>query len=161
MRVYQVGGGASDAEPGKTKTRARVEPPLTAVEQRHVRCGGDVDQCGARCSPKAWACVHEILAAIRAGKPPRAAARVASRKAMPERVRIVFGFGKPPDCVWEKEDDGTWRTVRDGEPPSELRLQLRRLSAGGARWMRAVGRGALVSRTSERTRAKSRDLGAA
>jgi hypothetical protein len=79
----------------------------------------------------------------------------------PERVRIVFGFGNPPDLLWEKTDDGTWRTVRDGEPPSELRLQLRRLSAGGARWMRAVGRGALVSRTSERTRAKSRDLGAA
>jgi hypothetical protein len=59
----------------------------------------------------------------------------------PERVRIVFGFGDPPDVVWEKADDGTWRTVRDGEPPSELRLQLRRLAAGGARWMRAVGGG--------------------
>ena len=187
MRVYQVGGGVSDAEPSKTKTGAHVEPPLTAAEQRHVaerlsaahagmalwrackrracwrrrRCGGDVDQCGARCSPKAWACVHEILAAIRAGQPPRAAARVAGRKAMPERVRIVFGFGKPPDVVWEKEDDGSWRTVRDGEPPSKLTLQLRRLSAGGARWMRAVGGGALVSRPSERMRAKSRDLGAA
>jgi hypothetical protein len=59
----------------------------------------------------------------------------------PERVRIVFGFGNPPDLLWEKTDDGTWRTVRDGEPPSELRLQLRRLAAGGARWMRAVGGG--------------------
>ena len=100
MRVYQVGGGASDAEPSKTKTRARVEPPLTVAEQRHVaerlsaahagmalwrackrracwrrrRCGGDVDQCGARCSPKAWACVHEILAARR-----KAAARGRAR----------------------------------------------------------------------------------
>ena len=36
MRVYEVGGTVSDAEPGKTKTRARVEPPLTAAEQRHV-----------------------------------------------------------------------------------------------------------------------------
>ena len=36
MRVYQVGGGVSDAEPSRTKTRARVELPLTAAEQRHV-----------------------------------------------------------------------------------------------------------------------------
>ena len=168
MRVYEV-GGVSDAEliKTKTKTRARVAPPLTAAEQRHVaerlsaahagmalwrackckacrrrrRCAGDVDRCGARRSPRAWACVHEILAAIRAGKTARAATRVAGRRAMPERLRYVFGFGDPPDVVWEKEDDGTWRTVRDGEPPSELRLQLRRLSAGGARWMRAVGGG--------------------
>ena len=99
MRVYEV-GGVSDAEliKTKTKTRARVAPPLTAAEQRHVaerltaahadlalwracerkacgrrrRCSGDVDQCGARRSPRAWACVHEILAAIRAGTTPRA-----------------------------------------------------------------------------------------
>ena len=103
MRVYDV-GGVSDAELIKTKpkTRAPVAPPLTAAEQRHVaerltaahadlalwracerkacgrrrRCGGDVDQCGARRSPRAWACVHEILAAIRAGTAPRVAARV-------------------------------------------------------------------------------------
>ena len=37
MRVYEV-GGVSDAEliKTKTKTRARVAPPLTAAEQRHV-----------------------------------------------------------------------------------------------------------------------------
>jgi hypothetical protein len=37
MRVYDV-GGVSDAEliKSKTKTRARVAPPLTAAEQRHV-----------------------------------------------------------------------------------------------------------------------------
>jgi hypothetical protein len=46
--------------------------------------------------------------------------------------------GNPPDVLWEKKDDGTWRVVGDAEPPSELRLQLRRLSAGGARWLRAV-----------------------
>ena len=164
MRVYQVGGGTNDAEPSKTKSRARVAPPLTAAEQCHVaerlaaahagmalwrackrkacwrrrRCGGEVDQCGARCAPKAWACVHEILAPIRDRKPLRAAARVAGRKAMPERLHIIFGFGNPPDVFWEKKDDGTWRVVGDAEPPSELRLQLRRLSAGGSRWLRAM-----------------------
>src|SRR4051794_37891364 len=98
MRVYEV-GGVSDAEliKAKTNTRARVAPPLTAAEQRHVaerltaahasmalwrackrkacsrrrRCGGDVDECGALRSPRAWACVHEILAATRAGTAPR------------------------------------------------------------------------------------------
>ena len=95
MRVYDV-GRVSDAELIKTKpkTPARVAPPLTAAEQRHVaqrlsevhadlalwracerkacgrrrRCSGDVDQCGARRAPRIWACVHEILAAIRAGQ---------------------------------------------------------------------------------------------
>ena len=114
MRVYDV-GGMSDAELIKTKpkTPARVAPPLTAAEQRHVaerltaahadlalwrvcerkacgrrrRCGGDVDQCGARRSPRAWACVYEILAAIRAGTKPRTAARVAGRRARPQRQR--------------------------------------------------------------------------
>ena len=115
MRVYEV-GGVSDAEliKSKTKTRARVEPPLTAAEQRHVaerlsaahagmalwrackrkacrrrrRCGGDVDQCGARRSPRAWACVHEILAAIRAGKTPRV-----RRRAWPAEGRCRSACG--------------------------------------------------------------------
>ena len=188
MRVYEV-GGVSDAELIKTKskTRERVEPPLTAAEQRHVaerlsaahagmalwrackrkacrrrrRCGGDVDRCGARRSPRAWACVHEILAAIRAGKTARAATRVAGRRAMPERLRYVFGFGVPPEWIEEKHADGSWRIFGEGEPPSELTLQLRRLRAGSARWIQAAGRGALVSPPSERRRAMRRDLGAA
>ena len=189
MRVYEV-GGVSDAEliKSKTKTRERAPaPPLTAAEQRHVaerlsaahagmalwrackrkacrrrrRCGGDVDRCGARRSPRAWACVHEILAAIRAGKTARAATRAARRRAMPERLRYVFGFGVSPAWIEEKHADGSWRIFGEGEPPSELTLQLRRLRAGSARWMRAIGAAAtLVSRPTERMRAKSRDLGA-
>ena len=192
MRVYDV-GGVSDAEliKTKTKTRARVAPPLTAAEQRHVaerltaahadlalwracerkacgrrrRCGGDVDQCGARRAPRVWACVHEILAAIRAGKAPRVAARVAGRRAMPPRQRYVFGYGDPPEWIEEQHADGTWRIFGEGEPPSQLTLQLRRLRAGSARWMRAVGgrgkveaggrflrHGALVSRPSAQAR---------
>ena len=186
MRVYDV-GGVSDAEllKTKTKTRAPIAPPLTAAEQSQVaerltaahadlalwracerkacgrrrRCAGDVDQCGARRAPRAWACVHEILAAIRAGTTPRTAARVAGRRARPERQR-VFGFGFPPGFTREKQADGRWRKVVEGQPPSQLTLQLRWLRAGGARWMRAVGQGALVSRPSERKRAMSRDLGA-
>jgi hypothetical protein len=187
MRVYDV-GGVSDAEliKPKPKTRARVAPPLTAAEQREVaqrltaahaamalwrgcrhgvcrrrrRCCGPVDRCGALRSPRAWACVHEILAAIRAGKAPRRAARVAARRAMPERRRLVFGFGIPPEWTEEKHADGKWREIGEGQPPSQLTLQLRRLRVGSARWMRAVGQGAFVSRPSERKRALSRGLGA-
>src|SRR5690349_16528326 len=108
VKVYDV-GGVSDAEliKPKPKTRAPVAPPLSAAEQRQVakrlaaahavmalwrtcrskacrrgrRCCGDVDSCGARRSPRAWACVHEILAAIGAGKSLPRAARVAERRA--------------------------------------------------------------------------------
>jgi hypothetical protein len=140
MRVYDV-GGVSDAELIKSKpeTRARVVPPLTAAEQRQVaqrlaaahadlalwrackrgacrrrrRCCGDIDSCGAHRSPRAWACVHEILAAIRAGKAPRRAARVATRRARPERQR-VFAFGLPPGFTRESAPtaDGA-RSSRD------------------------------------------------
>ena len=183
MRVYDV-GGVSDAEliQSKPKTPARVAPPLTPAEQRQVaqrlsevhadlalwracerkacgrrrRCSGDVDQCGARRSPRAWACVHEILAAIRAGTTPRTAARVAGRRARPERQR-VFGFGLPPGFTREKQADGRWRKVVEGQPPPQLTLQLRRLRAGSARWMRAVGQGVRESRPGEGRRAKGRD----
>jgi len=176
MRVYEL-GGVSDEELIKptAKTRAPVALPLTAAEQRHVaarltaahagmalwrgckrkacarrrRCGGDVDECGALRSPRAWACVHEILEAIRAGQAPRRAARVAARRARPERQR-VFGSGILRPFTREKRADGTWRAVVEGQPPSQLTLQLRRLRAGSARWMRGMGGRALVSRPSER-----------
>jgi hypothetical protein len=169
----------------ETVLKGGVAPPLTAAEQRHVaqrlsevhadlalwracerkacgrrrRCAGDVDECGALRSPRAWACLHEILAAIRAGTAPRRAARVATRRARPERQR-VFGFGLLPGFTREKRADGSWRAVGEGQPPSQLTLQLRRLRAGSAHWLRAVGQGALVSRPSERKRAMSRDPGA-
>ena len=57
---------------------------------------------------------------------------------MPERLRYVFGFGVPPEWIEEKHADGSWRIFGEGEPPSELTLQLRRLRAGSARWMRAA-----------------------
>jgi hypothetical protein len=177
VKVYDV-GGVSDEKliKPKAKTRAPVAPPLTPAEQRHVaarltaahaamalwracrhsvcrrrrRCCGPVDRCGALCSPRAWACVHEILDAIRAGHAPRRAARVAVRRARPERLHYVFGFGDPPEFTHEKIADGKWREVGEG-PPLQLTLQLRRLRAGSARWLRAMGHRALVSRPSERS----------
>ncbi len=188
MRVYDV-GGVSDAELIKTqpKTRAPVAPPLSAAEQRQVaehlsaahagmalwrvckrkacgrrrRCCGDVNSCGARRSPKAWAWVHEVLGAIRSGTARRAAVRAADRRARPERVKVKFGFGDPPFVMLEKKDDGTWGRIADYPPPSPVELQLRRVRGRGSRWLReagqGVGRGALVSRPSERRQANGRD----
>ena len=76
---------------------------------------------------------------------------------MPERLRYVFGFGVPPEWIEEKHADGTWRIFGEGEPASELTLQLRRLRAGSARWMRAVGQDFHVARPGEGRRAKGRD----
>jgi hypothetical protein len=41
-----------------------------------------------------------------------------------------------------KTDDGSWTRIDDQAPPSELELQLRRLTGGGAGWLRAAGPGA-------------------
>ena len=82
---------------------------------------------------------------------------------MPPRQRYVFGYGDPPEWIEEQQADGSWRIFGEGEPPSQLTLQLRRLRAGSARWMRAVGQGgrvgvslrradALVSRPSAQAR---------
>ena len=105
MRVYEV-GGVSDAEliKSKIKTRERVEPPLTAADSATSRSGCPPPtpewrwarmqtqslptpaplrwrRRSMRRSPLAAGLgrVHEILAAIRAGKTAREATRVAGR----------------------------------------------------------------------------------
>ena len=152
----------------KTKPRARVETTLTAPERRHAAqrlaaahagmrlwrackskacwrrrgCGGDVDQCGARCAPKAWAWVHQVLAAIRSGTTRHAAVRLADRAAHGEIFTLVFDLGDEVDEVsFLKNDDGSWTRIDDQAPPSELELQLRRLTAAGAGWLRTAGPG--------------------
>jgi hypothetical protein len=71
-------------------------------------CTGDVDACGARRFPEAWAWVRSLLSALREGRPIREAARAADRhlraleddgafgRARPRTVTIHYpGFGKP------------------------------------------------------------------
>jgi hypothetical protein len=158
----------SKAEPSKRKSRAGVDTVLTAAERRHVaerlsaahagmalwrackskaccrrrRCGADVDACGARCSPKGWAWVHDVLAAIRSGTTRRAARRAADRTAQGERFTMVFdmGEGEFDEVHFIKNDDGGWKHFDASAPPSELELQLRRLGGAGTGWLRAAGR---------------------
>jgi hypothetical protein len=167
MRGEPEGSGTSVAAPSKSKTRARVPPPLSAAEQRQLaehlsaahadmelwrvckrkacgrrrRCCDDVNSCGTRRSPKAWAWVHEVLGAIRSGTARRAAVRAADRRARPERVKVKFGFGDPPFVMLEKKDDGTWGRIADYPPPSPVELQLRRVRGRGSRWLREAGQG--------------------
>jgi hypothetical protein len=152
---------------GKAKTRAGAGKALTAAEQRqaadflagaHARmelwrackrkacrrrqscCGGNVDECGARCAPKAWEWVHRLLQAMREGNSRRAAVRAADRAVPRERERIVykFGFGDPPDVVVWRKDDGTFGQIDGEPPPTEVARLTRPLTAAGAPWLRGA-----------------------
>ena len=107
---------------------------------RRRGCGGDVDQCGARCAPKAWAWVHQVLAAIRSGTTRARGRALAADRAAPGSLTWVFNLGDEVDEVSFKNADGSWTRIDDQAPPSELTLQLRRLRGGSAGWLRAVGR---------------------
>ena len=62
------------------------------------------------------------------------------RAAHGEIFTWVFNLGDEVDEVsFLKNDDGSWTRIDDQAPPSELELQLRRLSGGGAGWLRAAG----------------------
>jgi hypothetical protein len=155
---------------GKAKTRAGAGTALTARERRRAadflagaharmalwrgcgrracrrrqRCGGDVDECGLRCGTKAWDFVQHLAAAIRNGSPRRAAVRAADRAVRGERGALVFDFGDRPEdrdvIEFVKNADGTWTRVDASEPPAQWELQLRRLTAAGAGWLRGVPR---------------------
>ena len=105
--------------------------------QRNRACGADIDACGARCAPQAWAWVHEVLRAMRAGRSQRAAIRAADGAVhRQQRLTIEFGFGEPAEFL--VNDDGTWTPVDGPRAPSELDLQLERLTGSG--WLRAAAR---------------------
>ena len=168
MRVYDV-GGVSDAEliKPKPKTRAPVAPPLSAAEQRQVAQrltaahagNGAVARVRAQSlrTPAPVQLATSINAAPAARRGPGPACMKFWRRSAPGRRRGgprawpadgrdrsasgVFGFGLPPGFTREKHADGRWREVVEGQPPPQLTLQLRRLRAGSARWMRAVGQG--------------------
>jgi hypothetical protein len=112
--------------------------------RRRQSCRGNVDECGLRCAPKAWEWVHHLVAAIRDGSSRRAAVRAADRKVRGERGTLVFNFGYGPEdrevIEFVKNDDGTWSRVDASAPPAEWELQLRRLTAAGAPWLRGAPR---------------------
>jgi hypothetical protein len=115
--------------------------------QRNRACGVDVDACGARYAPQAWAWVHEVLRAMRAGRSQRAALRAADGVVhRQQRLTIEFGFGEPAEFV--VNDDGTWTLVDGPRVPSELDLQLERLTGSG--WLRAAARSGCKSSASYR-----------
>ena len=143
----------------KTKPRARVDTTLTAAGRRHVaqRLPPPMPGwgCGARARPKpagagAAAAATSINAARAARRRPgpgciRSWRRSAAgrRGARPCVWPIARRTGRPSrgSSIWAtrwievsflKNDDGSWTRIDDQAPPSELELQLRRLTGGGA-----------------------------
>ncbi len=104
--------------------------------RRSRRCGGDVDECGARCFSEAWAWVHHVSKAMRAGRSPRAAARAADRDLLPKpRPTIIVhypGLGETFEMVVADEYVDRVRSIRQADAPS------RRLAASHSGWLRAA-----------------------
>jgi hypothetical protein len=106
--------------------------------RRTRACGGDVDECGARCCPEGWAWVHHVLQAIRDGRSRPAAVKAANRHAAGEskRVTVHFGFGEPAEFV--VDDDGKWTLANGPRQESKFGTQFRRLTGSGSAWLGAV-----------------------
>jgi hypothetical protein len=106
--------------------------------RRTRACGGDVDECGARCSPERWAWVHHVLQTIRDGRSRPAAMWAANQHAAGQSKRVVveFGFGEPAEFV--VDDDGKWTLIDGPRPESKFGTQFRRLTGSDSAWLRAV-----------------------
>jgi hypothetical protein len=109
--------------------------------RRRRGCRGSIDECGARCAPKAWAWARHAVRAFRDRASRHAAVRAANHTLQGERIIWRFNFGDPPEVVWRKKDDGTYQVLTGAEPPLPWELQLRRLRRGRATWLRAAPSG--------------------
>ena len=110
----------------------------TKACRRTRMCGGDVDECGARCCPEGWAWVHRVLEMVREGGSRSAAVRAADRHAAggSKRVTVHFGFGEPAEFV--VGDDGKWTLAGGPRPESKFAPQVRRLTRSGSAWLRVA-----------------------
>jgi len=106
--------------------------------RRRQACADDVDQCGLRCAPKAWAWVQHAVAALAAGALRHAAMRAADKAAPRGREIIVMRWpgGVFDDVVWLRNDDGSMDRVDGPLAPAPWALQLRRLVGRRGRWLR-------------------------
>jgi hypothetical protein len=82
--------------------------------RRSESCGHDVDQCGARVAAQGWAWLHQVIKAMREGKPQEAAVEAANDAALGIRQRMTVSwkvkgwdpvpFVQLPDGRWEHAD---------------------------------------------------------
>jgi hypothetical protein len=105
--------------------------------RRRRGCRGAIDECGARCAPKAWAWARHAVRAFRNGATRHAAIRAANGTLQAERIIWKFKFGDPPEVVWRKKDDGTYQVLTGAEPPLPWEVQLRQLRRRCGVWLRA------------------------
>jgi len=110
--------------------------------RRRRRCGGDVDECGARCFSEAWAWVHQVAKAMREGRSPRAAARAADRDLLPKpRPRIFFGWRGCKQIFEMRVPDENVERVRAAQAARAAARQAaltRRLAASHSPWLRGA-----------------------
>jgi hypothetical protein len=148
--------------------QAGAEEKLTAAEQRQVAdflsdthqrlrlwgmcknkacrrtraCGGDVDECGARCGPQRWKWVHQVVKTIRVGRSGRAAARAADRHLLGGlgQVTIKGCLGTPSTVFWV-EQEGKWTAVKPGDERARPAFGAQFWRLTGAAWLRTAPRG--------------------
>jgi hypothetical protein len=110
--------------------------------RRGRRCGGDVDHCGARCFPQAWAWLAQVAQAVRAGGSPRAAARAADLALMPKpRPRIFWSWRGWHETYEMPVTDENVERVRAAQAAREAERQaarIPRLAAAHSPWLRAA-----------------------
>jgi hypothetical protein len=86
-----------DAEDFLRRAHGAAELWRKCVRRRCRRtktCAGDVDECGARCAPEAWAWVRGMARALREGRPRPAAAQAADRRVA--KLEDAGAFGRQP-----------------------------------------------------------------
>jgi hypothetical protein len=159
----EMGRAGTKAGAGKDRARGTTAPPEIAgvlrgaharlalwrlctskACRRGRRCGGDVEECGARHFPGAWAWLAQVAQAVRAGEPLRAAAGAADLAHMPRaRPRITFSWRGWPHQVWEMalpDDESVKRVLaaRARHAAEREDARTRRLAASHSPWLRAA-----------------------
>jgi hypothetical protein len=94
--------------------------------RRSKRCGGDVDQCGARAAPQGWTWLHHVLKELREGRSQPEAVEAANLATLGYRQRVTVSWKvkgwEPVEFV--QLHDGSWEhaDVAAARPPLDQRF---------------------------------------
>jgi hypothetical protein len=108
--------------------------------RRSKRCGGDVDQCGARAAPQGWTWLHHVLKGLREGRSQPEAMEAANLATLGYRQRVTVSWKvkgwEPVEFV--QLHDGSWEhaDVAAARPPLDERF----LQLADSAWLRTGGR---------------------
>jgi hypothetical protein len=94
--------------------------------RRSKRCGGDVDQCGARAAPQGWTWLHHVLKGLREGRSQPEAVEAANVATLGYRQRVTVRWKvkgwEPIEFV--QLHDGSWEhaDIAAARPPLDPRF---------------------------------------